>query len=383
VLDDPAVSRRHAVAHLLPGAVLLVDLGSRNGLSLGAQRVEQAWLGAGAVIGVGQSKLRFSPEPDLVPAPPPSRLGAFETRSPRMGALLRQVERAAKSEVTILLEGETGTGKELLARAIHAESPRRDGPWVVVDCGAIAAGLMESQLFGHRKGAFTGAHADRAGAFEAARGGTIFLDEIGELPLALQPKLLRALEARTVVPLGDSAEVPIDVRVVAATHRDLEERVKSGELRADLFYRLAVVRVKVPPLRERPEDIAAIAERYVTRHSEGRARLAPEALAVLGGYPWPGNARELRNLLDRALALGADDGVIRPADLFLSPKQADDPAAAPYHDAKSRVLEEFERRYVTELLERHQGNVAQAARAAGLSRAALYLLMKRIGIAAK
>ena len=267
-----------------------------------------------------------------------------------------------------MLEGETGTGKEVLARAIHASSPRRDKPFVVVDCGAVQESLLESQLFGHKKGAFTGALADHKGAFEEANGGTVFLDELGELSLSLQPKLLRALEARTIIRVGEAKERPIDVRFVAATHRDLKRMSKEGRFRSDLYYRVAVVHFVVPPLRDRPEDVQLLAERFAG------VPMGEAALRALDGYDWPGNVRELRNVVDRAMAL-CDGELLRPEDFI--PEQS---PAQTFLEAKEALILEFEERYIRTLLTRHKGNVSKAAREAGLSRNALYGIMKRVGI---
>jgi DNA-binding NtrC family response regulator len=290
------------------------------------------------------------------------------------------LERATPTDTTILLEGETGTGKGLAAASVHKVSPRRDGPFVVVDCGAIPANLLESELFGHEKGAFTGADARRIGAFEDASGGTIFLDEIGELPLDLQPKLLRVLESRELRRVGGNRTIPVDVRVVAATNRDLRAEVNAGRFRSDLYFRLAVVKVRLPSVRERPEDIPGLVEEFLRAMAppaEAAARLrGAEFLADLVRHPWPGNVRELRNHLERCL-------VFQDAGRLPEPEHAAPaPGSSPYADARRRALDEWERSYLDGLLRRFPGKVAQAAAAAGLDRAYLYKLLRKHGLKA-
>ncbi|MCA9553698.1 MAG: sigma 54-dependent Fis family transcriptional regulator [Myxococcales bacterium] len=375
VLSDPTVSRRHTEFIAVEGGVRVVDLGSKNGTRVMGAQVQEALLPGVSHVELGGTQLRVSSvSRELGTGERLDRFGDYLTASPRLGAVLAQLKRASASKATVLLEGETGTGKELLARAIHEASPRATGPFVVVDCGAVTSSLLESQLFGHVKGAFTGATEDRVGAFEAATGGTVFLDELGELPLDLQPKLLRALEARTIRRVGEVTDRKIDARFVAATHRDLEGMVAQGTFRADLFYRVAVVRVRVPPLRERPEDVPRLAAHYVADLSDGHSELSPEAYAALAVYDWPGNARELRNVVERALAL-AEGPKVDPEALF----GVSATPAASFHEAKDQLLLAFEDRYVTALLQRHKGNVSHAAKEAGLSRNALYALMKRVG----
>ena len=295
--------------------------------------------------------------------------------------------RAAESDATVLLEGETGTGKSQAAQAVHGRSARRDGPFVIVDCGTILGNLLESELFGHEKGAFTGAAERRIGAFEEAAGGTLFLDEIGELPLDLQPKLLRALEAREVRRVGSNSYRPVDVRVIAATNRDLRADVNAGRFRADLYYRLAVVTVALPPLRQRPEDLPAIVDEILTTLRAPAAAAAPlrtpDFLAQLRGAAWPGTVRELRNYLERCLILrtivpapeGAAAAAPEAAGAF-----AIDPTAA-YATERERAIADFERRYFRALLRLHDGKVARAAAAAGIDRAYFYRVLRRHGTA--
>jgi transcriptional regulator with PAS, ATPase and Fis domain len=295
-----------------------------------------------------------------------------------MRACFAVLERTAETTATLLLEGETGTGKSKAARAVHELGGRAHGPFLTLDCGAIPANLLESELFGHRRGAFTGAIEDRAGIFEDAHGGTVFLDEIGEIPLELQPKLLKALEDREVRRLGSTSYRSIDVRVIAATNRDLRAEVNAGRFRADLYYRLAVVRVAIPPLRQRPEDIGPIAERLLARLAaspETSAALrSPEFVARLATAAWPGNVRELRNHLERCLVFR---DALPPTDVAAAAPAAGAAIDQPYAEARRQALDAFERAYVRGLLDVHGGNVSKAAEAAELDRAYLYRLLRR------
>jgi two-component system, NtrC family, response regulator GlrR len=384
-LADAAVSRRQFEVRLTPGGHVLRDLESTNGTVVEGMRVVEAYLRRGARIEVGRTTLRFTPLHESVELllSPRESFGDALGRSPAMRHVFAMLERVAPTDTTILLEGETGTGKEVLARAIHGQSPRAGGPFVVVDCGSIPAGLVESELFGHEKGAFTGAAEARAGAFEVAAGGTLLLDEVGELPPDMQPKLLRALESREVRRLGANRVVPVDLRVVAATHRDLSEDVRSGRFREDLFYRLAVVRVRLPALRERREDIALLAKEIahkVRPDADPAAWLGDGVIAMLVGHDWPGNVRELRNVIDRLaafpeaadLALDAAGGTRAPALANLA-----------YHEAKARALDAFERAYLHALLAREAGVVSRAAERAGVPRQTFHRLIKKHGLRAE
>jgi transcriptional regulator with PAS, ATPase and Fis domain len=298
----------------------------------------------------------------------------------------------------VMVTGETGTGKELVSRAIHQRSPRRGGPFVVFDCGAVARNLIESELFGHERGAFTGAVASRAGVFEQAHGGTIFLDELGELPLELQPALLRVLEQREVRRVGDRRVRSVDVRVVAATNRDLQQLVKEGRFREDLYYRLAVVEVHLPPLRDRPEDFGLLTEHILRSASfEHSVRgVAPDVRQILGAYHWPGNVRELRNTLLRAIPFCEGDLIDMQAlpEALLEGAEAEADVAdvsrglpLPNSDlslkeAKDHLIEAFEKRYLEDLLERCDGNLSKAARDAGVDRKTIARMLKRHGIRA-
>ena len=297
------------------------------------------------------------------------------TRSSAMEDLLSQARRVAASDASVCIFGASGTGKELLAKAIHRASPRGQAPFVAVNCGAIPEGLLESELFGHKKGSFTGAVADRRGLFQAAQGGTLFLDEIGDMPLPLQVKLLRALEERKIRPVGSHEQYDVDVRVVAATHRKLEERIASGEFREDLYYRLNVVKLYIPTLGERREDIPLLANHFLTRLAEryrrGRLSLSPEAMQILVSAPWPGNVRQLLNVIEQAVALAATEVI--PESLVRQALDAGDTALTPLDEARRA----FERDYLVRILKITGGNVTKAARLAGRNRTEFYRLLER------
>ena len=385
LLNDRTVSRHHCSIRVTPRGLLLTDLGSTNGTVLGGYRVLRAMVEPGALIGCGKTVLRLeTDEPVREALASEDRFGQVLGHSPAMRRMYGMLQRYAPTDGTILLEGETGSGKELLAEAIHAASPRAQGPFIIVDCGAIAPTLIESELFGHVRGAFTGAVDRRIGAFEAARGGTLFLDEIGELPLDRQPVLLRALEDRTFKRVGEDTRQDLDVRVVAATHRDLREEVNKGRFRADLFFRLAVLRVRVPALRERREDIPMLIRHFcaaLAQEDEDAPQpppaLAEDLVTALAAQSWPGNVRELRAAVQRAIVLrdAARAQDVRPQDggqlLDLSES---------YGDAKERAIARWERKYVRLLIERFGGNLSQAAQAVGMSRNYLRKLAERYEI---
>jgi DNA-binding NtrC family response regulator len=317
-----------------------------------------------------------------------SRLGRLIGRSESMRSVYRTIERVAASRAGVLITGESGTGKELVAHAIHDLGPRAAGPFVVVNCAAIPHTLMESELFGHEKGAFTDARERRAGKFEAAHGGTIFLDEVGELAPAVQAKLLRALQDRSIDRVGSTHPVPVDVRVVAATNRDLEREVEAGRFRVDLYYRIHVVPIALPPLRERREDIRLLAESFLARSraeaGRGPSRLSPAASVALERYAWPGNVRELENAIERAVAL-ADGPTIEVSDLPEEIQLAGrtealrDEVRAGLLDLETAVTR-FETQLIREALERTEGNQTRAAEQLGLTRRVLKLKMDRYGI---
>ncbi|MGE5131214.1 MAG: sigma 54-interacting transcriptional regulator [Sphingomonadaceae bacterium] len=297
------------------------------------------------------------------------------TRSPAMEDLLAQARRVAASDASVCIYGQSGTGKELLARAIHRSSKRSDAPFVAVNCSAIPEGLLESELFGHKKGSFTGATQDRRGLFQAAQGGTLFLDEVGDMPLAIQVKLLRALEERVVRPVGSNEAVAVDVRIISATHRRLEERIAAGEFREDLYYRLNVVKLSLPSLAERREDIPLLANHFLERMGEryGRPRLAfsPEAMQRLVSASWPGNVRQLLNVVEQSVALSATEVV--PVSLVSQALDARDSSLTPLDEARRA----FERDYLVRILKITGGNVTQAARLAGRNRTEFYRLLER------
>ncbi|WP_437764827.1 sigma 54-interacting transcriptional regulator [Sorangium sp. So ce281] len=402
VVPDARVSRRHCELRLTPEGIFLRDLGSKNGTLLGQTAILEARLAPRVAVLIGDSELVVHPagEPRLVPLSPTGMFGGAIGRSFAMRALFAKLERAAATDQTLLLLGESGTGKEVLARAIHEHSPRRNGPFVVFDCGATTANLVESELFGHTRGAFTGAQAAHAGLLEEASGGTLFIDEIGELPLELQPKLLRALEARQIRRLGASDLRPFDARILAATHRNLRARAAEGQFREDLYYRLAVVEVQVPALRERKDDLPALVERFLAAHNPPRslADLPPNALSLLAAHDWPGNVRELRNVVARLLLFPETvDELLRPlkegAAAARPPAPAPGPAAAtarldpllemPLLEAREMVMEQFERSYLTAWLGRHKGNISRAAGAMGVSRQLVHKLLDKHGIRPK
>jgi DNA-binding NtrC family response regulator len=381
VLTDATISRRHAIVEEKPDGYVLRDLDSTNGTFLDNVRVREGYLSPGAVIRLGQTELSFSPLEE--------RIDNLRSNSDRFGELfgsstaMREVygilERIAPTDVTVLLEGETGTGKELAARAVHRNSRRANGPFVVFDCGAVAPNLIESELFGHEKGAFTDAAKMRQGAFELADNGTIFLDEIGELSLELQPKLLRALDQRETKRVGADKPIAVNARVISATNKDLEKEVKAGRFREDLYYRLSVVRINMPPLRKRPEDIETISAHLLSGISSEISKkimgLSPEAAAALTTYAWPGNVRELKNVLGRAAAL-CDGKRIEAKDLFLSQGAKD----ATVEGLSGKSLEEIEKSAIRATLKSVDNNKTEAAKVLGIAYSTLYEKMKKYGM---
>jgi DNA-binding NtrC family response regulator len=383
VIHDPTASRFHCEIRVDErGRARIRDLDSRNGTQVDGVAIVEGFLRGGSLIRTGNTVLRFQfgAEQNQLPVSSRSSFGSLIGKSPAMRTTFALLERAAATAATVLIEGETGTGKEGAAAAIHQASDRASGPFIVIDCSAIPESLIESELFGHEKGSFTGAGGRRVGAFEEASGGTIFLDELGELPTELQPKLLRVLEQRQVRRIGSNVGVPIDVRVIAATNRDLRAEVNAGRFRSDLYYRLAVVKVLLPSLRSRPEDIPVLAERILKSlgaEMQTEALLTPSFVASLCRFAWPGNVRELRNYLERCL-------VFQEAVPIGEPPASEAPlgidVAVPYVEARRRLLNRFEREYTIELLKAHDGKVAAAANAAEVDRVYIYRLMKRHGI---
>jgi len=384
-IADRSVSRYHARLEVRDDGVLLRDLGSTNGTFVDGLRIESAYLPDSARIRIGDTELEFelTQEIETLPLSEQSAFGSMIGHSVAMRRVFATLERIVHSDATVLIEGESGTGKEMVAEALHESSPRADHPFVIVDCGALPSGLIESELFGHEKGAFTGAVSSRAGAFELAHGGTVFLDEIGELDPALQPRLLRALDRRRIKRVGGGGYVDVDVRVIAATNRDLEQMVARGEFREDLFYRLAVVRVDLPPLRERVEDIEPLARHFIDRFRQQHGgapsfELTRDAARALAARPWRGNVRELRNFVERAVVLASPDLLAAETDGRAPPDDGPAvPTELPYADARERWVGHFEREYVKAALARTGGNVARAARDCNVDRAYLFRLIKK------
>jgi DNA-binding NtrC family response regulator len=395
VLADETVSRIHFEISADAEGYRLRDLGSSNGTFVDGYRVGDVYLKPGSRIHAGQTEVIFEPlvqEAEL-PLSRQERFGPLVGRSSMMRELFATLERVARSDATVLVEAETGTGKELIAQAIHEASDRSGGPLVVFDAASAPRDLIESQLFGHEKGAFTGATERRTGCMEEADGGTLFLDELGELPIGLQPKLLRVLESREVVPVGSNQPRKIDVRIIAATNRDLAAEINRGSFRDDLYYRLAVIRLVVPPLRDRPDDVRLLVEHFVAgvdnpaRAQQLVAGITDENWRELEAHPWPGNVRELRNMVERTLALAGDEPQVR-LDPNAAPRPAQAGAAAPgsirgadldraFLEQKHELVAGFERAYLHGILERHDGNISRAAAAASLDRMYFKRLLKK------
>ncbi|MGE0399353.1 MAG: sigma 54-interacting transcriptional regulator, partial [Kofleriaceae bacterium] len=405
-LTDSKVSGLHCEIRLDDRGYRLRDLDSTNGTFVSGLRINDVYIQPGTQIAIGGTRMKFEPLGDSVEVElsDTDRFGSMIGRSVKMRELFARLEKLAKSDATVLVTGETGAGKELVAEALHDHSPRKDGPFVVLDCGSIPPNLIESELFGHERGAFTGATSSYAGAFERAHRGTVFLDEIGELPLAMQPKLLRVLERKEVRRVGGSNTIEVDLRIVAATNRDLGVEVNRGRFREDLYYRLAVARVHVPPLRERKDDLPLLIEHILETTPGGEsASIAQETIDLMMKHDWPGNVRELRNVIERAVLLAespdSEDSLRRaPASapkqepsITVTPSQTATSSEAsmtvpvdvsvPFKNAKQNVISEFEKRYISRLLAQHDGNISAAARAAGIDRMSIHKMLHRLGLA--
>lgn len=394
VLRDDTVSRKHLQIVPEAGEILLRDLGSRNGSFFRGARFRELWIDFGAEITLGRTTLKYLPREETMGGTPSSAssYGGLLGTSPAMRELFGLLDRVAAHDTTVLIEGETGTGKELVAEEIHRHSARAAGPFVVFDCGTVARELLASALFGHERGAFTGADSARRGAFAEAQRGTLLLDEIGELPLELQTALLRALDKKQVRRLGTDRYQTLDVRVIAATHRDLLRDVEQGRFREDLFFRLAVVRLRLPPLRERREDLEMLVRHFARELGGGQDwQLSARDMGRLAAAPLAGNVRELRNIVERAIV--AADGTtlnldVRALELAGAESQRGR-ASAPepngrtegelpsFREAREQVLGGFEREYLSKLIERHEGNLSAAAREAKIDRKQLRKLLRR------
>jgi DNA-binding NtrC family response regulator len=397
VLGDETVSRFHLLVKRTDDGILVVDQRSTNGTFVGGARLGEAIVTPGTVVSLGRTSVRLANGRDGdVELHEEARLGGLFGTSVPMRRVMAWVQRASASDASVLLSGESGTGKDVVARTIHELGARKDGPFVTVDCGALAPSLVASELFGHERGAFTGADRQHTGALEQAHGGTVFLDEIGELPRELQSVLLGALERRSFRRVGGKSDVAVDVRVIAATNKNLRSEVNTGAFRLDLFYRLAVLALELPPLRDRREDIPLLLDHFFAElgHQGGPAAVLPEDVRdAIALHDWPGNVRELRNFAEATLALGslaqpggaAHSVIDRPNEPASEPVSGESlPITAllemPFKDARQRALLAFEERYLARLLTKAGGNVSQAARDAGLDRSYLFSLLRRSGL---
>jgi DNA-binding NtrC family response regulator len=381
ILTDHTVSRYHVEIRMTPNGWIIRDLGSTNGTYIDSLRITEAYLVLQAKCMLGHTHILIQQQTDeiCVSTPDQNRLGVLVGASERMRQLYGLIQAVAPTPATVLITGESGAGKEQVARTLH-ELSGRSGPLVVLDASVADPEMIRSDLFGHIKGAFTGASGPREGAFRRAQHGTLFIDEIGELPLDLQPRLLRALENREVIPVGSDQPVRVDVRVIAATHRDLGAMVQQGAFRADLFYRLAVLPIRVPPLREIGEDIPLLVQHLLGK-LDLKCRVSAEAMAALQRHHWPGNVRELRNVLERAAIL-CRGGEIQPKDLYLNEEatprvsletHVSAPASSP---GSLDQLKDLERTIILEALARNQNNKMKTARELGMSLSTLWRKLK-------
>ena len=421
VLEDDTVSRNHCRIWLEGDHYMVTDLQSTNGTFVNRVRIREAFLKADCTITLGKTDIQFAPVDERLNIMPSDkqRFGEIIGRNAALREIYTILEKIAPTDATVIIDGETGTGKEVVARTVHQQSRRREGPFIVFDCGAVPENLIESELFGHEKGAFTGALATRQGVFELANGGTVFLDELGELALDLQPRLLRVLEQREVKRVGGAKTTKVDVRVIAATNRDLQKEVKAGRFREDLFYRLSVVRVSLPPLRERKEDLPLLIKHFLKNGNFNRgpsgdrkvSQISRDALDRMMAYEWPGNVRELHNVVERAVSFADTDtlelrdlpehvaqprsspniAAARAAEPIVAPGMpiAHDPSAvsasanagdATFKDAKEKWVASFERDYIAQLLKKNHMNISHAAREADIDRKYFRKLMKKYGL---
>jgi len=400
VLSDATASRVHAELLAEGAGLRVVDLGSTNGCWYKGVRLADAVVPSGTVS-MGESQLLISSEaPAVEPLAVVARFGSLVGKSLNMRALFHKLSLIAGSNSTVLIQAESGSGKELVARSLHEAGERKTKPYVVFDCASAAPTLIESALFGHEKGAFTGAISRKLGCFEEAEGGTLFLDEIGELPLELQPRLLRAIDSREIRRVGGDKPIPIDVRLMAATHRDLSREVNQGQFREDLYYRLAVVRLRIPPLRDRLDDLPVLVEHLMVQALDGDrtkatalvSAMTPAQWERLRKHPWRGNVRELRNAVERSLAMSTSlnptsdfQQLIAPAASPPVARPPPGPALAvsldhPFLEQKQQLLERFEAEYLDGMLTRHLGNLSRAAANAGIDRMYFKRLLKKYGL---
>jgi transcriptional regulator with GAF, ATPase, and Fis domain len=384
VLSDDSVSRHHCEIEPTEHGIAVRDVRSTNGIVIGGIRVRDAYLGGDFEMQLGDTAIAVSWLNETVEREraPVDRFGDVLGGTPRMRELFAELHRIASTEYTLLIEGETGTGKDLVAESVHRVSPRGEGPFIVLDCGAVAANVIESELFGHERGAFTGAVNAHAGVFEQAEQGTLFIDEIGELPLDLQPKLLRVLEKRQLRRVGGARTINVKVRVIAATNRNLRAEVRRGRFREDLYYRLAAAHVQLPPLRDRLDDLEMLVEHFLALEATGRQRtdIPSDVWSMFRSYRWPGNVRELRNALqrlaispERPLTAMYQQSTVGAASLDAS---ADQPVL-PLRLARRNASDSFERNYLERLLAHTGGNVTRAAAIAEVSRQMMQKLMKK------
>ncbi len=381
VLSDPAVSRYHLELRHTPEGIAVEDLGSRNGTFLGQVRIERAIVPAGTRLGIGSSLLVVEDAgSEVTPVEEEVDIPELVGEGEAMREVRRLTSRLAEATASVLIQGETGCGKEVVARALHRAGPRRERPFVVLDCGSLPATLVASELFGHERGAFTGAVERHAGAFERADGGTLLLDEIGELPLEVQPSLLGVLERRSFTRVGGNKEVRVDVRVLAATHRDLRAEVNRGGFRSDLYYRLAISRIVLPPLRDRLEDLDALVRHFAEKLTGTPDDNPLEAdMPALRQHRWSGNVRELRNVVEAALVMGRVQIEGAPG-VPAAAREPGTPATQPYREARAEVLAAFERDYLTRLMSACGGNASEASRRARMDRPYLLSLLTRHGL---